>query len=306
MTLISRGLGHDHWAENEKKRSLLLPLLSLNRTRTMMVDSVVAPLPHSSSTDRLDAAHALLGVIAPDATAAPAAEPLETVEESDSAVPNDTGENQDAPVVAGRPRSGSVGLDALAALAVSMKPGAGTNAISASSSDDDSEVMPPPPPRHGRPRSASNPEGMEKWDSWSFDRRHFVLPSSILEEELAEASALAEAKDHEESYESSLPLKKRAKNAEYEFGTSPNCVSSPIMSATSADDVNSSEEDSYPEEDVDVEPEELLRRARSRLLEDSQRRQSQGRKGSFDTTSLPFQVQRCKISRAPTFSGLFE
>jgi hypothetical protein len=100
--------------------------------------------------------------------------------------------------------------------------------------------MPPPPPRiKGRIRSASNPEGMEKWDSYSYssssyasaisasaeysswsllsslpnpttstslststllssstsawntnhnDRRHFVLPTSILEEELAEAN----------------------------------------------------------------------------------------------------------------------
>ena len=41
--------------------------------------------------------------------------------------------------------------------------------------------------RLGRLRSASNPEGMEKWDSYSRrnDRQHFVLPSSILEEELA-------------------------------------------------------------------------------------------------------------------------
>jgi len=39
----------------------------------------------------------------------------------------------------------------------------------------------------GRLRSASNPEGMEKWDFYSRrnDRQHFVLPSSILEEELA-------------------------------------------------------------------------------------------------------------------------
>jgi len=38
-----------------------------------------------------------------------------------------------------------------------------------------------------RIRSASNPEGMEKWDLYSHrnDRQHFVLPSSILEEELA-------------------------------------------------------------------------------------------------------------------------
>ena len=39
----------------------------------------------------------------------------------------------------------------------------------------------------GRTRSASNPEGMEKWDFYSRrnDRQHFVLPFSILEEELA-------------------------------------------------------------------------------------------------------------------------
>lgn len=91
-----------------------------------------------------------------------------------------------------------------------------------SSEDDDSEIMPPPPPRGascpssappaapsfaflhdstsygngafshhagggGRLRSASNPEGMEKWDFYSRrnDRQHFVLPFSILEEELA-------------------------------------------------------------------------------------------------------------------------
>mmetsp|Transcript_1905 Transcript_1905/g.4604 ORF Transcript_1905/g.4604 Transcript_1905/m.4604 type:complete len:510 (+) Transcript_1905:184-1713(+) len=43
--------------------------------------------------------------------------------------------------------------------------------------------------RLGRLRSASNPEGMEKWDSYRRnDRLHFVLPSSIIEEELAEVS----------------------------------------------------------------------------------------------------------------------
>ena len=45
----------------------------------------------------------------------------------------------------------------------------------------------PSSPLGGRLRSASNPEGMEKWDLYSRrnDRQHFVLPSSILEEELA-------------------------------------------------------------------------------------------------------------------------
>jgi hypothetical protein len=89
-----------------------------------------------------------------------------------------------------------------------------------SSNHNNAAIMPPPPPREplststrttykyttedesrllkelpalptsrttGRLRSASNPEGMEKWDSYSRrnDRQHFFLPSSILEEELA-------------------------------------------------------------------------------------------------------------------------
>ena len=45
---------------------------------------------------------------------------------------------------------------------------------------------PPSSASSGRLRSASNPEGMEKWDLYGHrnDRLHFVLPSSILEEEL--------------------------------------------------------------------------------------------------------------------------
>lgn len=90
-----------------------------------------------------------------------------------------------------RPRSGSEGLDYLAALAekerhVSLEAAPATTA--SSSSDEDSEAMPPPPPRR-RPRSVSNPEGMEKWDIDKSSRRHFVLlPAAILEEELAEAA----------------------------------------------------------------------------------------------------------------------
>lgn len=54
----------------------------------------------------------------------------------------------------------------------------------------------------GRIRSVSNPEGMEKWDSYTRrnDRMHFVLPSSILEEELASTKRMIEEKKVEENY----------------------------------------------------------------------------------------------------------
>lgn len=244
----------------------------------MMVDAAFTTLPSPSCMDRLDAAHALLEV-GPDDTH----EQLETVHE-----------NQDPPVVT-RPRSGSVGLDELAALAADMNPGASAVwSASSSSSDEDSEAMPPPPPRRGRLRSASNPEGMEKWDSLNkgpFNRMHFVLPSAILEEELAEASALAKA--HEESYyRSSLPLKKRGRAVGGDYGTSPNSVTSPIMSAAKADDCP--EEDSFPEE-TDVAPEELLRRARSRLLEDLSEGSLKGEKGVL---TLPHSLSKYKEVRA--------
>jgi hypothetical protein len=154
-----------------------------------------------------------------------------------------------------------------------------TNSVSlSSSSDDDSVSMPPPPPRR-RPRASSNPEGMEKWG----DRRHFVLPSAILEEELAEASALAKA--HEERCKSSIPIKNR--DFVDEFGTSPDSVTSPIMlSATSSKD----NDDSYLD-DEDMEPEELLKRARSRLLEDLSEGTLKGEKGFV---ALPHSLSKYK------------
>jgi hypothetical protein len=248
---------------------------------TMMVDAALTTLPSPSCMDRLDAAHALLEV-GPDDTK----EQLETVHEK-----------QDPPVVT-RPRSGSIGLDELAALAAEhdaadMNPGATALWSVSSSSDEDSEAMPPPPPRRGRLRSASNPEGMEKWDSLNkgpLNRMQFVLPSAILEEELAEASARAKA--HEVSYRSSLPLKKRGRAVEDDYGTSPNSVTSPLMSAAKADD--SPEEGSFPEE-TDVAPEELLRRARSRLLEDLSEGSLKGEKGVL---TLPHSLSKYKEVRA--------
>ena len=239
-----------------------------------MVDAALTTLPGPSCMDRLDAARALLEV-GPDDTQ----EQLETVHE-----------NRD-PRLLVRPRSGSIGLDELAALAADMNPG--PTAVYSSSSDEDSEAMPPPPPRHGRLRSSSNPEGMEKWDSLNkgpFNRMHFVLPSAILEEELAEAIALAKA--HEESCRSSLPLKKRGIAVEDDYGTSPNSVTSPLMSATKADD--SMGNGSFPEE-ADVAPEELLRRARSRLLEDLSEGSLKGEKGVL---TLPHSLSKYKEVRA--------
>jgi len=231
-------------------------------TLTMMVDfALVQPVPQPTSMDRLDAANALLG--------ASQCAVLETVHEQE--------EEEDEPVIARRPRSGSVGLDELAALAAGMEH---TSSVSLScSSDEDSEAMPPPPPRRGRPRSCSNPEGMEKWG----DRRDFVLPSAILEEELAEASALAKA--HQERFKSSLPIKKRGFELE-EYGTSPDSVASPIMLSATA----KANEDAYLDEE-DVEPEELLRRARSRLLEDLSEGSLKGEKGVL---TLPHSLSKYK------------
>mmetsp|Transcript_2776 Transcript_2776/g.3959 ORF Transcript_2776/g.3959 Transcript_2776/m.3959 type:complete len:582 (-) Transcript_2776:225-1970(-) len=191
----------------------------------------------------------------------------------------------------------------------------------------------------GRVRSVSNPEGMEKWDSYTRrnDRMHFVLPSSILEEELASTKRMIEEKKVEENYVngyikrgdafSTSPFgameefspdhrdhghlaqqnttnaatsvtaasrrSKRQHKPKCIFGTSPDSVSSdltPPVSTSKSKKKNQSSSASTSssgksfnvenltsnvgeeeEEDIDeslLEPEELLRRARSRLLED--------------------------------------
>lgn len=119
-----------------------------------------------------------------------------------------------------RSRSNSIAsaaLDTLALLASSahqqLSASSLTSNTNASTSTmDDSQIMPPPPPRFkGRARSASNPEGMEKWDSYSYfrnhnnSRRHFILPTTILEEELAEVNETCKQKqiiEDDRNYES--------------------------------------------------------------------------------------------------------
>ncbi len=132
-----------------------------------------------------------------------------------------------------RSRSNSIAsaaLDTLALLASSahqqLSASSLTSNTNASTSTlDDSQIMPPPPPRFkGRARSASNPEGMEKWDSYSYfrnhnnNRRHFILPTTILEEELAEVNETCKQKqiiEDDRNYESYfsnshlVPLAKR-------------------------------------------------------------------------------------------------
>ena len=178
------------------------------------------------------------------------------------------------------------GLDALAALALqrdtstSVAPTEpplrfdGVVSAVASSSDDD-EAMPPPPPR--RQRSVSNPEGMEKWDSLHRNRgrRHFVLPASILEEELAEASAAVREKQlmKRESPVESLPEEEEEESGESEEGE---------------------EVEEEEEEEVDeslLTPEELLRKARSRLLEDLSEGSINGEKGEL---MLPHALRKYK------------
>jgi hypothetical protein len=93
---------------------------------------------------------------------------------------------------------------------------------------------------------------MEKWAPRDQNRLKFVLPASILEEEMAEASAAIKAKQEQ------------AEDDEEE-----------------ANDFDMIEDKSEEEEvdEADLTPDELLRRARSRLLEDMSEVNMNGEKG---------------------------
>ena len=174
-----------------------------------------------------------------------------------------------------------------------------TAASPSSSSDDDSDSMPPPPPR--RRRSASNPEGMEKWDSLSRDRssrRHFVLPASILEEELAEASA---AIQHQKQLQrqrtnciAEVPEENCRDDDSGDSSASPDSVFQ-LSSPSIGDTVHEAEQpDDIDEEEVnesDLSPDELLKRARSRLLEDLSEGNMNGEKGVL---TLPHSLGKYK------------
>lgn len=238
--------------------------------------------PQHETDDRMDAARALLGV-SPSSPPSYGNNGLSAREVSES---EDSGKEESTQIVPNlqRPRSDSAGLEALAFLAsteqasFSATDGEGTehrtvvaNAVSSSSSDEES--MPPPPPRFTtcRRRSVSNPEGMEKWAPRNSGRLQFVIPASILEEELAEASAAMKAKEERMMEES----RKEGEEAD---------------------------EDEFLDQD------ELLRRARSRLLEDLSEVNLNGDKGvlilphSLDKyKEVRFEVDQCFL--CPTVSN---
>ena len=138
-----------------------------------------------------------------------------------------------------------------------------------SSSDDDSEIMPPPPPRTtysitnnntrmSRRRSVSNPEIMDKWET---KRLRLVLPASILEEEIAEATAAI------------LKVKKeKALATTTTEGGGSSCNNDEEDDDEDDDESDSSSSSSPPtmvdEDEENLDHDQLLRRARSRLLED--------------------------------------
>jgi hypothetical protein len=139
-----------------------------------------------------------------------------------------------------------------------------------SSSDDDSEIMPPPPPRTNsnintnnntrmsRRRSVSNPEGMDKWGT---KRLRLVLPASILEEEIAEAEAAILIARKKKSLATTT--------AEGRGGSSSiNNVDEDDDDEDDESDSSSSPPTMVDEEEENLDHDQLLRRARSRLLED--------------------------------------
>jgi hypothetical protein len=270
------------------------------------VFSSFGPLkPQHNMDERLDAAHALLGVSPNSVVEGNGAVTLfggrALTKPALQAAPDDTVSSSSLdssvePVIVRRPRSNSAGLDALAFFATkeqaSMESqkltapsvplivaptnnGAGatlaarsvsSSCSSSSSDDDDSETMPPPPPRmRGRPRSFSNPEGMEKSAPRDRNRLHFVLPASILEEELAEASAAMKRKE----------------------GTF-------LLQLETQEESLHEEEDDEEEDESNLNQDELLRRARSRLLEDLSESSLTGEKG---VPTLPHALTKYKEVR---------
>jgi len=279
-----------------------------------MASSTLAASPSQPQMDcvEMDAAHALIGVL-PSADEASHSEAVESashpvlaaMEASSSLVTTADGHQSSSSEAAEdqveissdahvesreRPPSGG-GLDALAALASKeqaaynnsplafhlAKSGVASASPSSASDDDSEHAMPPPPPRYRRRRSASNPEGMEKWDSLNREkgsRRHFVLPESILEEELAEASAAIREQGRK------IPQQSIPEDEEV-------CDTDPHSTLNLQQQQNCSEAD----DTENVTPEELLRRARSRLLEDLSEGNMNGDKGML---TLPHSLAKYK------------
>ncbi len=213
------------------------------------------------------------------------------------------GTKVESPASNGRPRSNSAGLNALAFLATQEQE-ATTSTTAAktmasdspttvpyssvslvahpavTSSDDDSEIMPPPPPRAAvtrRRRSVSNPEGMGKWGLPPTRRLRLVLPASILEEEIAEANAAVIAKEKSTASASALAASLLSQQGDIHLSRARSKL--PLV-------------EENDEEDLDHD--ELLRRARSRLLEDLSQSNLSGEKGVL---TLPHSLGKYKEVR---------
>lgn len=184
-----------------------------------------------------------------------------------------------------------------------------------SSDDDDSDAMPPPPPRfqqqqqqYARPRSTSNPESMDRWNAPSCrfgtqdssssrinnnnTRRHFVLPASILAVELQEARVAAAAVRRgflRHPPPSTIP----EEEAEYveDEDDDDSSHSSQSQPRLEEEDEEGGEGgiNCYCEENIS--PGELLRQARSRLLEDLSESSVTGEKGIL---TLPHALAKYK------------
>jgi hypothetical protein len=224
-------------------------------------------VPNSSTpSDTLDAAHALLGV-----------SPKTVLHSLETSLPTKHGFTSKPPLFS------SSGLDALASLASSMvqhplvspiiasphNTGSSLSSSCSTSEDEDYECMPPPPPRR-RQRSCSNPEGMEKWDSLKQNRLHFVLPNSILEVELAGAKVAMEKKMRDDRALLHQQQKRHQR-----------LRSNSLASLEEEDD----------DIDEEFDSEDILRKARSRLLEDLSEGNLTGEKGQL---TLPHALSKYK------------
>jgi len=219
-----------------------------------------------------------------------------------------------------RHRSDSAGLEALAFLATQEVEASPTTAATKAttvqttapystvslvanpaimSSDDDSEIMPPPPPRTTvtrRRRSISNPEGMNKWGlpmttgdyedskSQTMRRLRLVLPVSILEEEMAEADAAVIAKEKSTASASALAASLLSQRKGVHR---PSSIPARSQLALIEED----------EEEEKLDHDEMLRHARSRLLEDLSQSSLSGEKGVL---TLPHSLAKYKDVRYST------
>jgi hypothetical protein len=142
-----------------------------------------------------------------------------------------------------------------------------------------------------RRRSVSNPEGMDKWGT---KRLRLVLPVSIIEEEIAEANAAIMIARREKSAAAATTTDK---SLMFSSSTRNNA-----KGRTNDNDTSRSRDLEEDDEDENLDHDQLLRRARSRLLEDlSHSSIASGDKGIL---TLPHSLEKYKEVR--TFLSFYQ